>query len=140
MDKQEKQIRYIKLNNGDDIISEISTENELEYTFVNPMKVVVDTDVMNHRQVIFLHPWLPTSVVKKNSVQIHASFIFCTTEVLQDVEEYYVNMISEIETSETIKKSQKKKKGKKNPPKEIEDNILNFSELLERLKKDKPIH
>ena len=140
MDKQEKAIRYVKLNNGDDLISEISTENELEYTFVNPMKVIVNTDVVNHRQAIFLYPWLPTSVVKSNAVQIHASFIFCTTEVLKDVEEYYINMILEIEMSEKIKSSTKKRKSKKNAVKEVEDNILNFSELLEKLKKDKPIH
>lgn len=141
MDKQEKHIRYVKLNNGEDLIAEIATENELEYTFTNPMKIVVDTDFNTQRQIIFLHPWLPTSVVKNNTVHVHSSFIFFATEVLQDVEEYYVNMIAEIEMSEKIKTtSQKKRKSKKNQPKEIEDNILNFSELLERLKKDKPIH
>lgn len=141
MDKQEKHIRYVKLNNGEDLIAEIATENELEYTFTNPMKIVVDTDFNTQRQIIFLHPWLPTSVVKNNTVHVHSSFIFFATEVLQDVEEYYVNMIAEIEMSEKIKTTtQKKRKSKKNPPKKIEDNILNFSELLERLKKDKPIH
>ena len=73
MDKQEKHIRYVKLNNGEDLIAEIATENELEYTFTNPMKIVVDTDFNTQRQIIFLHPWLPTSVVKNNTVHVHSS-------------------------------------------------------------------
>jgi len=142
MDKQERVIKYIKLNNGEDLVSEIETENELEYTLINPMKIVVNTDLESSRQLIFLHPWLPTGVVTENSAQIHASVIFLTSTVLQDIEDYYTNMVDEISMNETIKKKSKRKKSKiqKNVNLDEENNILNFVDLLERLKKNKPIH
>lgn len=138
MDKEERNIKYIKLNNGEDLVSEIETSNELEYTFKNPMKIVVDTDLESSKQIIFLHPWLPSGVVQATTVQLHASVIFLTTEVLEDVKEYYVNIVGEIEMSETIKKKQKRKKTKIVAPEP--SNVLDFNDIMQKLKKDKPIH
>ncbi len=143
MAREKKNIKFVKLNNGEDLIAEISTENELEYMFIHPMKIIVDTDLESSKQIIFLHPWLPTGVVQQKGIQLHASVIFLITDVQDDVREYYTNMVTEVEMSETLKSKQKQKKRKTKSVSEtpvMEDNVLNFSDLLDRLKKDKPIH
>jgi hypothetical protein len=141
MDKKQKKIKFIKLNNGEDLIAEIETETDKEYSLKNPMKVVIDMDLESSKQIIFLHPWLPTGIVQLNTIKLPANIVYLTTDVLADISEYYSNMAAEVEMSETLKKKQKKRKKKTSPSNPLEeDNILNFTELLERIKKNRPIH
>jgi hypothetical protein len=141
MGKQEKNVKFIKLNNGEDLIAEIEDSNEMQFTFKNPMKIIVDTDLETSKQIIFLHPWLPSGVVQMNSINLPSNVVFLTTEVLDDVRDYYVNMVSEVEMSEMIKKKQKRKKKKVASSEPLEtDNVLDFSELIDRIKKNRPIH
>lgn len=141
MGKQEKNVKFIKLNNGEDLIAEIEDSNEMQFTFKNPMKIIVDTDLETSKQIIFLHPWLPSGVVQMNSINLPSNVVFLTTEVLDDVRDYYVNMVSEVEMSEMIKKKQKRKKKKIVTSESLEtDNVLDFSKLIDRIKKNRPIH
>jgi len=141
MDKQKRNVKFIKLNNGEDLIAEIEDSNESQFVFKNPMKIIVDTDLETSKQIIFLHPWLPSGVVQVNSINLPSNVIFLTTEVLDDVRDYYVNMVSEVEMSEMIKKKQKRKKKKVAASESLEtDNVLDFSELIDRIKKNRPIH
>ncbi len=141
MGKQEKNVKFIKLNNGEDLIAEIEDSNEMQFTFKNPMKIIVDTDLETSKQIIFLHPWLPSGVVPPTSIKLPSNVVFLVTEVLDDVREYYINMVVEVEMSETIKKKQKRKKKKIVTSESLEtDNVLDFSELIDRIKKNRPIH
>ena len=141
MDKQKRNVKFIKLNNGEDLIAEIEDSNESQFVFKNPMKIIVDTDLETSKQIIFLHPWLPSGVVQVNSINLPSNVIFLTTEVLDDVREYYINMVSEVEMSEMIKKKQKRKKKKIGTSESLEtDNVLDFSKLIDRIKKNRPIH
>jgi hypothetical protein len=141
MDKQKRNVKFIKLNNGEDLIAEIEDSNESQFVFKNPMKIIVDTDLETSKQIIFLHPWLPSGVVQVNSINLPSNVIFLTTEVLDDVREYYINMVSEVEMSEMIKKKQKRKKKKIVTSESLEtDNVLDFSESIDRIKKNRPIH
>jgi hypothetical protein len=79
--------------------------------------------------------------VQVNSINLPSNVIFLTTEVLDDVREYYINMVSEVEMSEMIKKKQKRKKKKIVTSESLEtDNVLDFSKLIDRIKKNRPIH
>jgi hypothetical protein len=141
MDKQEKNVKFIKLNNGEDLIAEIEDSNDTQFMFKNPMKIIVDTDLETSKQIIFLHPWLPSGVVPPTSIKLPSNVVFLITEVLDDVREYYINMVSEVEMSEMIKKKQKRKKKKIVTSESLEtDNVLDFSKLIDRIKKNRPIH
>jgi hypothetical protein len=141
MDKQEKNVKFIKLNNGEDLIAEIEDSNDTQFMFKNPMKIIVDTDLETSKQIIFLHPWLPSGVVPPTSIKLPSNVVFLITEVLDDVREYYINMVSEVEMSEMIKKKQKRKKKKIVTSESLEtDNVLDFSESIDRIKKNRPIH
>jgi hypothetical protein len=105
------------------------------------MKIIVDTDLETSKQIIFLHPWLPSGVVPPTSIKLPSNVVFLITEVLDDVREYYINMVSEVEMSEMIKKKQKRKKKKIVTSESLEtDNVLDFSESIDRIKKNRPIH
>jgi hypothetical protein len=141
MGKQEKNVKFIKLNNGEDLIAEIEDSSDTQFTFKNPMKIIVDTDLETSKQIIFLHPWLPSGVVPPTSIKLPSNVVFLITEVLDDVREYYINMVSEVEMSEMIKKKQKRKKKKIVTSESLEtDNVLDFSKLIDRIKKNRPIH
>lgn len=126
-------ILLIKLNNGDDIISQVDDETEIQCTFVNPMKLVIDTDLDFSRQIIIMYPWIPQGITKKNKADIPNSLIVFKAEVKDDVKEHYETIIKENSLDEKIKTTPKK-------PKDLEDNVLVLEDLIERMKKGKPIH
>lgn len=131
--KNKTNVLLIKLYNGDDIITAVEAEDDYQCTFVNPMKLIIDTDLEFSRQVIIMYPWIPQGITKKNSAEIPHDMILFKAEIMEDVKKHYENIIKENGLEEKPKRKPKQT--------EInEDNVLVLEDLIERMKKGKPIH
>ena len=98
---ENKTIRFIRFINGDDIISEVKDETETSITLVNPLRLIIDADLKNAKQTIYMHSWMPQGVAKGNSTKINFSNIIIYAEVEEDLREYYHAVVFDVVTDTT---------------------------------------
>ena len=84
-------IKFIRLNNGDDIIGEIISNNKTHIEIQNTMSVMVDMSIEEGCQTVIIFPWLPKGVVKENmsKAKVKLSDIVIITEVEDKIVTHY---------------------------------------------------
>jgi SAM-dependent MidA family methyltransferase len=90
----EYKTQIIKLQNGTDLIANVTATSLDRITLEEPMEFQIDYRgkdtglIMNH--------WLPVQLVKRNSVEIFTKDVLSILEPDEEFCEYYINTVSRI--------------------------------------------
>jgi len=89
----EYKTQIIKLQNGTDLIANVSLNGE-QYLLEEPMEFGVD--FRGHQAGLVMKHWLPVQLIKKNSIEIHSKDILSFMDPEEEFCEYYINTVSKI--------------------------------------------
>ena len=92
----ESTVKFMRLSNGDDIISAIADDGKTNMVLTNPMRVLVDADLDVGKQTIYMHTWMPQGIAKANTCILGKKDVIFIAELEKDLEEYYKTMVIEI--------------------------------------------
>jgi len=103
-----KNVRLIRLGNDDDVISEYVEEGEF-YRLINPMNLIIEADIQNQKQNIYMYSWLPQGVIKDKTALVRKDIVICICELEEDIVEHYCGAVYDINDSPKQKVESKKK-------------------------------
>ncbi len=91
-------VKIIRLQNGEDLISDCITNEKDEWIQLNdPMSLIVKRSVKG--TVMMMVPWLPLEVVSDNIATISFHDVLTFAEPKEDLIEYYNNMVEQAKIS-----------------------------------------
>jgi hypothetical protein len=92
------QIKMIRLQSGEDIISQYQYDTKSALVILNnPMNVIFKRT--SEGTVMIMMPWLPIEIIKENEATIYSSNILTVYDPNDDLVEYYTNIVIEAEKS-----------------------------------------
>jgi len=95
---QQHRVKIIRLQNGEDLISDCITNEKDEWIQLNdPMSLIVKRSVKG--TVMMMVPWLPLEVVSDNIATISFHDVLTFAEPKEDLIEYYNNMVEQAKIS-----------------------------------------
>ena len=116
-------IRIVKLQNGEDLVGTLTTNEYGNYRLEEPMSFEID--FRNNSSGLIMRHWLPVQLIKKNEIELTHKDIIAVLEPAEDFCEYYCN------TVEKIKELLSAKNNLDGLDEEETDNIMDaFEELL----------
>lgn len=101
MTNAEQKIKFVRLKNGDDIITEINGESASSIELKNPMMLVIDVDVHMNKQQIVMYNWLPQGIVKMNEVKISKRDVVLVADIEKDIEDHYKAVVFDLIVDQT---------------------------------------
>jgi hypothetical protein len=90
----EYKTQIIKLQNGTDLIANVSGSNLDRLTLNEPMEFQID--YRGKESGLIMNHWLPIQLVKKNSVEIYTKDILSILEPDEEFCEYYITTVEKI--------------------------------------------
>ena len=116
-------IKIVRLQNGEDIIGNLTNEDIGKFTVEEPM--AVNIEYRGREAWLMMHHWLPVQLIKKNEILLENKDVLCILEPNDEFCEYYLN------TVEKIKELLSAKNTLDGLDEEETDNIMDaFEELL----------
>ena len=110
MDDVIQQAKFIRLQNGDDIISEVmevEDETGVAYTLFRPLKVVyIPSDAAGYLTIAFM-PWVFPRICDQQEFTIHSQDILMICDITNNMNEYYWENLDHF-TKKTTKEEDKK--------------------------------
>lgn len=100
----QEEIKIIRLNDGEDIISSYHTDESNEGLIVNNPMSLFFKRVNPTRSVVMMAPWLPIELICNTSTRINNSQILTIMEPKKSLIEYYLNAVDNI--TENIRMSE----------------------------------
>lgn len=98
--------KFFRLVTGDDIIAKVLDFSNDRFHLINAMKLLIDADMDNGKQTIYMHNWLPQYVAKNNTCYIDLKNILVCCEVEEDIKEYYASVVDDmIDYSKNVQKT-----------------------------------
>ena len=120
-------IKIVRLQNGEDIIGNLTNEDIGKFTVEEPM--AVNIEYRGREAGLMMHHWLPVQLIKKNEILLENKDVLCILEPNDEFCEYYLN------TVEKIKELLSAKNTLDGLDEEETDNIMDaFEELLNDFK------
>jgi hypothetical protein len=116
-------IKVIKLQNGCDLVSNVSYGTTGHYTLEEPMEFSLEGRG-NETGLVMRH-WLPVQLLRKNAIDIKVSDVLAVLDPADDFSEYYLNTVSK------IKELLKAKEAVDNMTDEEMNDIINDFELMD---------
>ena len=105
-DEEQPNIKFVRLNNGDDIISEVmETEDDkgILYTLFRPLKVVYVPAEREGYVAVAFTPWVFSSLCDDHEFFIHAEDVLIVTDASEKMNTYYWNSVDQHYGKEPIK-------------------------------------
>jgi hypothetical protein len=91
-------VKIIRLQNGEDLISDCIMDDGEEWIQLNdPMSLIVKRSIKG--TVMMMVPWLPLEVVSDNIATISFHDVLTFAEPKEDLVEYYINMVEQAKIS-----------------------------------------
>lgn len=100
-------IKFVRLVTGEDLISEVFTEDSEKYQkvyLINPLKIVYSFGKKSTLS-ISLYNWVIPGIIEDNVFEIKINDILLMKEVSLDMEEYYQSTLGHLEMYQSFKKS-----------------------------------
>ena len=97
-DEEQPNIKFVRLNNGDDIISEVietEDENGIAYTLFRPLKVVYIPAEREGYVAVAFTPWVFSSLCDNHEFVIHDEDVLIVTDAAQKMNTYYWNSVDQ---------------------------------------------
>ena len=103
-------IKIIRLNDGEDIITEYIIDDKTNSVIMNNPMVLFFKRMNSGKSVVMLGPWLPAELIESNSVKVSAHKILTMFEPKEALIEYYLSSVDELTemieyNAETIEES-----------------------------------
>lgn len=109
MSSSNERYRYFKLMTGEDVIAELVDQTDTHFIVINPMKILVDSDLDRGKQTIFMYNWIPHGVISDKNIRIKKEVLCIEASVDIEILEYYVNIVTDMENDIEKKVEEKKK-------------------------------
>jgi hypothetical protein len=125
-------IKYFRLVNGDNIITEVKRVYKGKLSIVNPMVIAIDPDFEAGKQTIYMHLWMPQGIAKGNQCNLNTKDIIFSADVENDIIEYYTGTIKDLSEEDAPVLAEKK-------PNEYVDGdkkVVRFSRDTKNIPKD----
>jgi len=90
----EYKTQIIKLQNGTDLIANVTLHGNEQYILEEPMEFGLD--FRGRESGLVMKHWLPVQLLKKNSIEIHSKDILSFMDPEEEFCEYYINTVSKI--------------------------------------------
>lgn len=97
-----KPIRFFKLANGDNVLTEVVKTFKHRLAIANPMVILIEADFDSGQQTIYMHPWIPSGIAKGNVCNLGKKDIMLNCDVEDDIVKYYCECV--LDFLETPKK------------------------------------
>jgi hypothetical protein len=94
-------IKIVRLQNGEDIIGNLTTEDIGKYIVEEPMTVGIE--YRGKEAGLMMHHWLPVQLIKKNEITLENKDVLCILEPNDEFCEYYLNTVEKIKALLTAK-------------------------------------
>ena len=91
-----EKVKFFRLISGEDVISEITFNDDGTISLINPMRLVIDADFEQSRQTIYMHNWIPQGVAKGNTIKVKQDNILFSSPVEEDIVDYYCQVVYDI--------------------------------------------
>jgi hypothetical protein len=128
-------IKIVRLQNGEDIIGSITSNNSGIYDISEPMSVEVTS--RNGVPMLGMAHWLPIQLVKTNEVTLTDKDILCMVDPSDDFIEYYTNTVEKLR--DLIKAKNLLKKEMETSSDTFEEDIEEIMNHLKAMPGDKDI-
>tara|TARA_R110000868_G_scaffold242917_1_gene498595 strand:- start:471 stop:860 length:390 start_codon:yes stop_codon:yes gene_type:complete len=92
----EYKTQIIKLQNGEDLIANVSIDGLNHYILDDPMAFSMDFRGMESGLV--MRQWLPIQLIKQNQMQVHTKDILTMAEPNEEFIDYYVYTVGKIKS------------------------------------------
>ena len=92
----QEEIKIIRLNDGEDIISSYHVDESDEGLIVNNPMTLFFKRLGPTRSVVMMAPWLPIELICNTSTRINNSQILTIMEPRKSLIEYYLNAVNNI--------------------------------------------
>jgi|APGre2960657404_1045060.scaffolds.fasta_scaffold08367_2 hypothetical protein len=92
----QEEIKIIRLNDGEDIISSYHVDESDEGLIVNNPMTLFFKRLGSTRSVVMMAPWLPIELICNTSTRINNSQILTIMEPRKSLIEYYLNAVNNI--------------------------------------------
>ena len=92
----QEEIKIIRLNDGEDIISSYHIDESDEGLIVNNPMTLFFKRLGSTRSVVMMAPWLPIELICNTSTRINNSQILTIMEPRKSLIEYYLNAVNNI--------------------------------------------
>jgi hypothetical protein len=135
-DNDDQVLKFLRLHNGDDIVSEvveIQEDDEHFYMLINPLKVVYMSGKTGYMSIAFI-PWVFPSIVDKHEFTIHFDEILMTADVSKNVNEHYWESINAYIKSDSVEEIHPQEE----EPKEETNSAI--EEIIQALKQGRTYH
>ena len=96
-------IQIIRLKSGEDVVGNITKNSDRSVTVHDPMAISLET--INKKIVLLMENWLPTQILKKNTVKIKSTDILTYMAPNPEFVEYYTNTVSVLKTYKKTKEA-----------------------------------
>lgn len=94
-EETKENLKFVRLVNNDDVIAVVENKkNGLE--LINPMRVLIDAELDMSKQTIYMHAWMPQGIAKDSSCFISSKNILFTSDVEEDIADYYHGIVFEM--------------------------------------------
>jgi hypothetical protein len=94
-------IKIVRLQNGEDIIGNLTEADIDKFLVEEPMSVGID--YRGKEAGLMMHHWLPVQLIKKNEITLENKDVLCILEPNDDFCEYYLNTVEKIKGLLTAK-------------------------------------
>jgi hypothetical protein len=139
-----KELRFIRFRSiPEDIVGYVSYRDDL-IIIETPLRVDIETDFREHRQMLSMNEYLPQSIIDIQEVEFFVEDILLIASVKPEFAEHYEFVADffytkkhKIKTPNKTKKKSKLKKGEESSSEER--NVISILDALAN-KKDKPVH
>lgn len=128
--------KFIRLQNGDDIVSEaveIQEDDEHFYMLINPLKVVYMPTKGGYMSIAFM-PWVFPSLVDRHEFTIHFDEILMISDVSKNVNEHYWESINTYIKSDVVEENEHHEE------ESMEEQNLAIEELIHAIKQGRTYH
>jgi hypothetical protein len=88
-------IKIVRLQNGEDLIGDITFRADGSFNIYEPM--VVEIDFRGKHAGLVMHHWLPLQLIKKNEITLMPKDIIFITEPTDDFSEYYMHTVERLQ-------------------------------------------
>ena len=89
-----KDIKIVRLQNGDDIIGMVDTEYGIRIS--EPMMVNINFRNNEPQGVLQLSHWLPVQLIKKNEAMLQPESVLTMLDPEDEFKEYYINAVQKV--------------------------------------------
>lgn len=132
MRKKVKKIMFLRLANGDDVISTVTKKTKTTVTLDNPMMIINDVQMDEGKQTMVLFAWLPQGIVIGNDVTLDLDLVVFMKPVEAEIIDYYEGMCVQFDTKPVVTASSSKKASQLEAQKGL--NVVSFSDAVKNKK------